>query len=394
MANKDLAWESVSDDGEEVPKEKWGVDGQDEAEGGEGGEEEGEETEDDEEKYKRVDPNDGMEYCKREFVECYGGEAEWDTAVEVGKAPWQCSFCGVSDVNSVMQCASTKHWFCNGTAGTADTSHAVLHLILSGHKTLLPHPGSAMGGAKLLCHECEGSNLFLLGHLPHAHDPSATVLLCREPCLHTTESRLVNADTKAQWKPLIANKLLEAWLACLPRSPVHHTPRMVEIKQLEQAWHNGELDVTWQSASRARKRKQASTADIPTHFADGQHYKQVFTPFIRLEAHADRDLCDAQRLQKLDIKWRPQDPKTGSQAGLAGSFAFWKGDSQMSISRHDSLTVTCPTDPDWKQVFSVEAVNERTAAGESGQTVVIRESRRSAGPRGKKKPPAQGPPPP
>ena len=358
----ELRWEDVSDDS---------------AAGGEAGADEGEGEAalplpaHDEELQRemeavRIDRHDGRPYCKREFVECYGDDEEWDQAHEVGCVPWACEYCGVTDVESVLQCERTERWFCNGTHGTQGVSHAVLHLALSSQKTLRLHPESKMSAVQMVCFVCGETNLFSVGHVPHATEEDVTLVCCRG-CLDASDSEALGR--RDQWEPLVHEKNLWEWLAPPPRTQPTHRPLLREAKRLEELWKTSPEACITDIADLCA---HVPGEHIPLHFSDGEHYQSVMLPLVKMEAQAERTLCEGLGVKGIDVRWR----------GNTGAFDFYPYDSK-GLSAFDQVKFESDAAPGWSMVAQVIGIERRSACD---QRVTVK-TRGGTGGKGGARPP-------
>ena len=356
-----LQWEDVTDSEESAGEFEWG--------GSEAGTadpcKENVQTEheriEQEMEEKRVDPTDGRAYCKREFIECYGDEQQWDIALQPDAVPWACEYCGVTDVQSVLRCDRMDKWFCNGTHGTSGCSHITMHLILSGNNTLSVHEKSSMAGVSLACCVCENRNVFALGHMPHATEEDATIVVCREPCLHSGSTLFGETDA---WKPLIIEKQLPEWIAGQPKTTPSFRPSMKHVRRLEEVWKSEptkrikELDKT-----------EGDTDGVPLHFSDGVHFRQVMLPFVRCEAEEDKNLTESVGLKKVEIHWE----NTNTNAVSSGGFTFHQGDS-VTLGMHDRVKLE--TECGWTEIFRVSSVESNKNRSGSHFVRIVTDTKR------------------
>eukprot|EP01062_Namystynia_karyoxenos_P083440 TRINITY_DN959_c0_g2_i1.p1 TRINITY_DN959_c0_g2~~TRINITY_DN959_c0_g2_i1.p1 ORF type:complete len:1040 (+),score=280.85 TRINITY_DN959_c0_g2_i1:121-3240(+) len=333
-----------------------------------------EEAEDDGEE-RRTDPADGCRYTKGEFVACYGGDAEWDRAGQAAgprvaeDERCACAYCGAADTCAVARCAATGRWFCNGAGAhvrgrAADgPSHAVMHLVLSGHNELSLHPDSPLGDAQLACFHCGATNVFMLGYVPH-RDGDAVVLLCRDPCLHTCG--LEEARDTSAWRPLIGDdKRLVSWLL---REPLGESARAAEgygltvYRRLEQMW----LSDPRATARDARAAGRGDQTDgVPLHFADGEQLREAFLPLLELEAAEDRRATERQGVDGVTISW--------ASGGSEGDFEYYLGDGVRFLPG-DTVKLSGGGAVPLETEARVTAT--RAAAGQGAQRVTIRPKKR------------------
>ena len=186
------------------------------------------------------------------FEEDGEGDVEGEPAEPEELPEHACRFCGIYDPSCVVQCLSTKKWFCNAR-GNGSASHIVQHLVRSKNKEVALHAESALGETVLECYNCGTRNLFLLGFIPATSD-SVVVLLCR---LCLGNSALKDMDWNLdQWTPLIKDRSLLPWLVKVPTAKEQMRARQItsaQINKLEELWKTSNPDAELEDLETAEK---------------------------------------------------------------------------------------------------------------------------------------------
>ena len=218
-----------------------------------------------------------------------------------------CSYCGHTDGGAAVQCNTCKKWFCNGK-GRMNASHIVIHMLSSKHKECCTHEDSVLGHDVLECYICQSKNVFMLGFVPSKED-KVVVLICREPCLHSTALKNHDWDPEA-WLPLVEGRQLLNWIATAPKSADMGRCRPIRFKQalqLEELW-KVEPTATFDDMARGAVFGKTDTAvsfiPVPKRFRDGMHYVDIFEPLIEAERRANKEHHDASVMTDVNITWK------------------------------------------------------------------------------------------
>ena len=201
-----------------------------------------------------------------------------------------CRFCGIYDTECVVQCLSTKKWFCNAR-GNGSASHIVQHLVRSKNKEVSLHAESALGETVLECYNCGTRNLFLLGFIPATSD-SVVVLLCR---LCLGNSALKDMDWNLdQWTPLIKDRSLLPWLVKVPSAKEQLRARQItatQINKLEELWKTNP-DAVVEDLDKPGQDDEPQLVIL--RYEDGYQYQNIFGPLVKLEADYDKHMKESQ----------------------------------------------------------------------------------------------------
>ncbi|KAJ3425764.1 e3 ubiquitin-protein ligase xiap [Anaeramoeba flamelloides] len=148
-----------------------------------------------------------------------------------------CSYCGCTSQESIVQCVSTRRWFCNGK-GDTKSSHIVRHLTKSRKKEISLHPKGLLGNLPIQCHSCGSKNIWKLGLLQNI-EKSSPVFLCNDPCL---KNKSFNSNS---WEPLIQNGCLLSFIVPPPSNDELKNTRIInknEMDRLEETWAKDEFN--------------------------------------------------------------------------------------------------------------------------------------------------------
>ena len=217
-----------------------------------------------------------------------------------GESEHACAYCGIHNVNCVVQCLVCKKWFCNGRGQTSG-SHIVMHMVRSRHKEVMVHPEAPLAGTIPECYSCGSKNAFVLGFIPAKGD-NVIVLLCRHPCASVTTTRDAAWDTK-QWSPLIEDRAFLPWFVSPPSAAEMRHARHInaqQIHRLEDVWRENE-DASLDDLGKPGVEEEA----VPTKqvYTDAYEYMSIFSPLVHIEAKHDKKMCESQAQHSVTVTW-------------------------------------------------------------------------------------------
>lgn len=232
--------------------------------------------------------------------------------------PHACEYCSRHDPLCVARCLTCKRWFCNGGDRTAG-SHIITHLAYAKHNSISLHPDGPLGDAPVECYVCGQKNVFSLGFVPSTQD-NVVVVLCREPCLHSTTLGDMGWDAST-WLPLIEERHLLHWLCAKPRGAAPRGARSdvtnKVARELESGWASAANKVGGTNAVQGDAESAQPLEPIPLVFRDPEMYTELFNVLTR------REMCTSQVLSESIV--------------------------------YDNLSVTFSTGLDKRQMATVEA---------------------------------------
>jgi len=206
------------------------------------------------------------------------GELHFDDEeeeVERGGAGFQpvpgtsCSYCGIHDPATLVNCNICKRWFCNSRGNTSG-SHIVNHLVRAKHKEVTLHKDGPLGETVLECYSCGTRNVFVLGFIPAKAD-SVVVLLCRQPCAAQNSLKDMNWEQES-WRPLITDRQLLSWLVKVPGDAEQLRARQItapQINKLEDLWKEN-VDAGFQDLEKPGV--DEDPAQVLLRYQDGYQY--------------------------------------------------------------------------------------------------------------------------
>ena len=243
-----------------------------------------------------------------------------------------CSYCSIYNPACVVQCLTTKKWYCNSRGNTSG-SHIIQHLVRSKNKEVALHEDSPLGDATLECYNCGTRNLFLLGFIP-AQTNSVVVLLCRM-CLNNSALKTMSWDLD-QWLPLIKDRALLPWLVKVPTEQEQLRARQVsstQINKLEELWKTNP-DAVLEDLDKP------GTDDEPhpvlLRYEDGYQYQNIFGPLVKLEADYDKAMKESQTQDAITVKW-----DQGLNKKYVAKFCFTKPETELRLVPGDELSLSC-----------------------------------------------------
>jgi len=240
-----------------------------------------------------------------------------------------CRYCGIHDVSCVVQCNSTKKWFCNGRGNTSG-SHIVNHLVRAKCKEVTLHRAGQLGDSLLECYNCGCRNIFLLGFIPAKAD-SVVVLLCRQPCAKQNNKVIWDVT---QWQPLIQDRSFLSWLVKIPLDEEQRRARQIsalQINKLEELWKEN-ADATIEDLEKPGVDEEPQS--VLLRYEDAYQYQNVFGPLVKLEADYDRRLKESQTQGNVDIRW-----DIGLNKKRLAHFQLPKTDSDMKLMKGDEISL-------------------------------------------------------
>eukprot|EP00792_Barthelona_sp_PAP020_P006651 TRINITY_DN3050_c0_g1_i1.p1 TRINITY_DN3050_c0_g1~~TRINITY_DN3050_c0_g1_i1.p1 ORF type:complete len:949 (-),score=282.10 TRINITY_DN3050_c0_g1_i1:193-3039(-) len=224
-----------------------------------------------------------------------------------------CAYCGISDLNCLVQCKQCLKWFCNGKGGNVTASHIVHHLVKSKHHAVRLHPNAELGIIDLECYQCSVENIFTLGYVPSKTE-DVVAILCRHNCIHTFDTSNSDWDFDA-WTPLIqSNKELLNWIAHVPTEQQILAAKAVTPQLLSQ------LEELWLKNPHAKGNEQDSGPKIQSvllQYSTAELYRDIMLPLIKIEGEYDRRLKESQAKSNIPIRWEK------ISKGYRGTFHFY-----------------------------------------------------------------------
>ncbi|OHS96197.1 regulator of nonsense transcripts 1 [Tritrichomonas foetus] len=112
-----------------------------------------------------------------------------------------CAYCNCSEIDCLVQCASTHLYFCNGK-GVTNKSHIIHHLQSIQCDSIILPPQNKFSQVKLECYICESTNIFRLGFLKAEN--GAIYVVCSSPCQFDDTLRAQHVDNST-FQPLVVN---------------------------------------------------------------------------------------------------------------------------------------------------------------------------------------------
>ncbi|XP_031564537.1 regulator of nonsense transcripts 1-like [Actinia tenebrosa] len=240
-----------------------------------------------------------------------------------------CSYCGIHDPASVVQCIQCRKWFCNGRGNTSG-SHIINHLVRAKHKEVTLHKDGPLGETVLECYNCTCRNVFLLGFIPAKAD-SVVVLLCRQPCATQSSLKDMNWD-QSQWQPLINDRCFLSWLVKVPPDEDQLRARQISAQQINK------LEEVWKDNPEAKLEDldKPGVDDEPQQvllrYEDAYQYQNIFGPLVKLEADYDKRLKESQTQGDIVVRW-----DIGLNKKRLAFFTFPKTNDEMRLMPGDEL---------------------------------------------------------
>ncbi|KAJ3441452.1 regulator of nonsense transcripts 1-like protein [Anaeramoeba flamelloides] len=242
-----------------------------------------------------------------------------------------CSFCGCTVPQCLVQCAYTQKWFCNGRGNTSG-SHIIHHLVKSRKKEVNLHPQGLLGTIPIECYSCGSKNLFILGFIPDA-EKTTVVFLCREPC-----SRKNNLDPNVfnshSWKPLIQDRCLLSWIARSPNEEEKKHTRMItknEIDRLEQVWKK---DPKVKIEELGNVKIDQEILHVKINYDSVNEYKDIFLPLVKFEEDHDKDKKESRHKEGINLRWE----SNGKRKYIA-TFIFPQKENEFRLVIGDELRI-------------------------------------------------------
>jgi len=243
-----------------------------------------------------------------------------------------CSYCGIHDVNVVVQCQTSKKWFCNGRGNTSG-SHIINHLVRAKCKEVSLHRDGQLSDSVLECYNCGCRNVFLLGFIPAKAD-SVVVLLCRQPCANHSSLKDMDWDAQ-QWQPLIQDRSFVSWLVKVPSEEDQLRARQIsaqQINKLEELWKENK-DATVEDLEKPGVDEEPQ--QVLLRYEDAYQYQNVFGPLVKLEADYDRKLKESQTQANVQVRW-----DVGLNKKRIAHFQLPKTDSvDMKLMKGDEISL-------------------------------------------------------
>lgn len=221
-----------------------------------------------------------------------------------------CAYCGIDDVNCVLQCLICKRWyvfkthnrFCNGR-GRTTSSHIVTHLVRARHKAVMLHPNSPLGDTVPECYTCGSKNPFMLGFLP-AQGSTVVMILCRNPCNYAANTKEVAWDA-SQWSPLIENRSFLSWFARIPSSETQRRAKPItsaQISKLEDLWRDNER-ATLEDVENPTKEQELPKMLV--RYDTAEQYFNILRSLISVEEQYDKKLKESLIQHDVAVRWEP-----------------------------------------------------------------------------------------
>ena len=252
-----------------------------------------------------------------------------------------CAYCGCGDPAAVVQCGVGRcgKWFCNGRGSTAG-SHAIHHCIRSKHKEVVLHPEGLLGDTTLECFVCGNKNVFVLGFVPSCTE-SVVILLCRDPCLGTSQAGSGTDWDPSTWLPLIEDRKLLPWLVKSPSAAEMARCRKItteQIVKLEELWKTNPQG-SIEDLNPAQASRTGPLESVCFFYEDAYHYQAVFTPLIEMEAAYDEAMKASQAITNATISWTP-----GISGKTMATFVFPRADSDTRLVVGDEIRIIHPSE--------------------------------------------------
>uniref|UniRef100_A0A0N5CES7 DNA helicase n=1 Tax=Strongyloides papillosus TaxID=174720 RepID=A0A0N5CES7_STREA len=212
--------------------------------------------------------------------------------------PHACRYCGIHNVNQVLQCSTCEKWFCNGK-GITTGAHILQHMIRAQHREINFHKEAELGDSVLECYQCGVKNIFLLGFVPAKND-NVIVVLCRNCSSMATKSANWCAD---EWHCLIEERSLLPWIAKVPTVKERIKSFRIttaQIKALEELWRiNPSADIS----DLHKPGLDEAVEPVQRTYKDAYNYRRILAPLIRLEADYDKAAKEALKPTVSNVKW-------------------------------------------------------------------------------------------
>jgi len=240
-----------------------------------------------------------------------------------------CSYCGIHDPATLVNCNICKRWFCNSRGNTSG-SHIINHLVRAKHKEVTLHKDGPLGETVLECYNCGVRNVFVLGFIPAKAD-SVVVLLCRQPCASNTTLKDLNWDQES-WRPLITDRQLLTWLVKVPSDGEQLRARQItapQINKLEDLWKEN-VDAGFQDLEKPGV--DEDPAQVLLRYQDGYQYQNIFGPLVKLEADYDKKLKESQTQDNIEVRW-----DVGLNKKITAYFNMAKNDTDIRLMPGDEL---------------------------------------------------------
>ncbi|VEL26902.1 unnamed protein product, partial [Protopolystoma xenopodis] len=214
----------------------------------------------------------------------------------------------IYDPACVVFCNTTKKWFCNGRGNTSG-SHIVNHLVRARAKEVTLHKDGPLKDTLLECYVCGSKNVFLLGFVP-AKSESVVVLLCRYPCANQNKNMYWDPT---QWQPLIQERQFLPWLVKVPSEEEQSKAIQISAQQmnrLEEMWKDNPTAAI-QDLEKPGIDEEINPVLIRLNsylivilrYESSLHYRDTFTPLVKLEAAYDKKIKESLKLEKVMIRW-------------------------------------------------------------------------------------------
>ena len=245
-----------------------------------------------------------------------GEEEDDDDAEDASLEPFareelpahHCQYCGVHAPDAVVQCTTTKRWFCN-TAHRRSGSCIVQHLVHSKGRAIRLHPKGPLGESAVVCMNCGADNVFALGSLP-TEDGDVVVLACRG-CL--VQGSLDHKGLSLEkWQPIIREKSLVEWL-CRAGNDEERARAwpytLAQVRALEELWQR-KPKATLEDAGGhgvdgegGGDTEEAPLPQMELRYRDGAHMQAVLGALVDAEAEEDRRLRESVRRTGVSVEW-------------------------------------------------------------------------------------------
>eukprot|EP00056_Hartaetosiga_gracilis_P013196 m.216508 g.216508 ORF g.216508 m.216508 type:complete len:1084 (+) comp13806_c1_seq1:31-3282(+) len=213
--------------------------------------------------------------------------------------PHSCSYCGIHNTSSVVQCLETGKWFCN-SRGNSSSSHIVTHLVRTKRHAVKFHKDSSIGDTVLECYNCDTKNVFSLGFVTATAD-ELVVMLCRQ-CTQDQGNKEEIWDVK-EWKPLIVDRCFVTWLLGTPTHEEETRARQLsssQMLQLEALWKE-DPDATIEDIEQTEE--EIEIEEVKPIYMDAYEYQNIFSPLVKLEADYDKQRKEEIRIERVSVRW-------------------------------------------------------------------------------------------
>ncbi|KAI8103520.1 hypothetical protein M9435_004857 [Picochlorum sp. BPE23] len=253
-----------------------------------------------------------------EYVSSLGMEdAEIDSEPAVLPV-WACSYCGLYNPKSVMQCVSTGKWFCNGRM-LGKISCIVHHALRSGCREFRMHESVALeslvAGGDLCCCATGTKDILSLGYVSTGN--KMTILSKDVFDDHETTFSKSVRHAESDWAPLIQDKMVVDWLVSRPSQADMCSRRNVsvrEVNKLEDLWKRGKVSAVIGDVQGVEApREKEEILPVALAYSDAPLYKSVFSSLIDLEARTSRYVKQQLTQVNVDIFWSTLNDKPCAQ---------------------------------------------------------------------------------